>query len=500
MITPSLPLLKPAALRRSVCLLSTIACWASAGEPAAAPASAPKAAAPVSPWEVTAASGLGLASGNSENYTLSAQLLASYLADGNELYLGADYFYAEGAGVQTTNNLRLFSSYNRLLSDHWYLGGAAEYFMDDQAGLDYRISASPYLGHYLLKSDTVKLALEAGGGYLWEDQGGRRDYWVLRFGQRLEWKISERVTFWESVSYVPEAADFSNYFLMAEAGLKTRLSKRWALRTFVRNTYDATPAGGQEENDFSLIAGLSYALAGLPEEEAAPVRRSLKPAKVDPAAPAMGWTRTATVGFSTAQGNSDALLVTADLLAEYRSTENELLLHAGGAYGENDGLTTVENARGSAQYNRLFNERWYGALAGRYLYDSISQVDFRFNPRAALGYYLIRTDAVQLSVEAGPGYLWEEVGGVSDDYFTVEAMQKLAWKITDTISVGETLGYVANPENFDDFLLLATAFVDVAMSDRISFRTTVTNTFDNTPAAGAQRNDLLLSAGIAVRF
>lgn len=486
-------------LTRSLCLIAVcgLSPLGMAGETAP---KAPEPAPAISPWEVTAASGVGLATGNSENFNLSAQLLASYLEGPNELYLGADYFYAEGAGVQTTNNLRLFSTYNQLLSDRLYFGGAAEYFTDELADLDYRVSVMPQVGYYLLKSENVKLALEAGGGYLWENQESSRDYWVLRFGQRLEWKLSERVSLWESVSFVPEAADFNNHYILAEAGLKTRLSDRWALRTFVRNTYDATPAGGREENDLSVIAGLSYALAGLPAEEAAPVRRSLKPAKVDPAAPAMGWTRTAAVGFSTAQGNSEALLVTADLLAEHRSAEDELFLNANGAYGENSGVKNVENVRAGAQYNRFFNDSWYGAVATRFLYDSVSLVDYRLMPRAALGYYFVKTDAVQLSFEAGPGYIWEEVGGIAADYFTVEALQKLSWKVSDTISIGETLGYIGSPENFDDYLILATAFVDVAMSDRVSFRTSVTNTFDNTPAAGAQSNDLILSAGFAVKF
>lgn len=456
--------------------------------------------APSNPWEITAASGVGLASGNSDNLNLSAQLLASYVDGPNELYLGADYFYAESLGLQTTNNLRLFTTYNRLLSDRLYLGGAAEYFTDDSAELDYRISAMPYLGYYLLKSDKVKLALEAGGGYLWENQGVSQDYWVLRFGQRLEWKLSDRISFWESISFVPEATDFDNHYLMAEAGLKTRLSDRWALRTFVRNTYDATPAAGREENDLSLIAGLSYALGGLPAEDAAPVRRSLKPAKAALTPPAMGWMRTAAVGFSLAQGNSDALLATADFLADYRSEENEMFLSAGGAYGESSGIQDVENARAAAQYNRLFTERWYGALATRFLYDAISEVDYRITPRTALGYYFLRSDAVQLSLEAGPGYLWENVGGIDADYFTIEAVQKLTWKVTDTVSIGETIGWIGSPEDFNDYLILASAFVDVAISDRVSFRTAVTNTFDNTPAAGARSNDLILSAGIAVKF
>lgn len=481
-------------------LLTTTAL--SAGETApAAKAPTPVQTAPaISPWEVTAASGLGLTAGNSETLNISAQVLASYLQDNDELYLGADYFYAEGAGVQTTNNLRVFSTYNRLLSDRWYVGGMAEYFQDELADLDYRISAIPHLGYYLLKSDAVKLALEAGGGYLWEDQGVRRDYWTLRFGQRLEWQLSDRVSLWESVSFVPEAADFGNYYMLSEIGLKTRLSDRWALRTFARSTYDATPSGGREEHDLSVVAGLSYAMGGLPAEDAAPVRRSLKPAAAAPADPALGWSRTASIGFATAQGNSESLLVTADLASDYRGTENELFLHLGGAYGENAGETNAENARASAQYNRLFSERWYGAVATRLQYDSVALVDYRVAPRAALGYYFVRTDAVQLSFEAGPGYLWEEVGGLAADYFTVEALQKLSWKITDTISIGETLGYIGSPEDFNDYLILATAFVDVAMTDRVSFRASVTNTFDNTPAAGAKSNDLILTGGIAVKF
>jgi putative salt-induced outer membrane protein YdiY len=453
-----------------------------------------------SPWEVTAATGVGFASGNSDNLNLSAQLLASYLEGPNELYLGADYFYAESLGIQTMNNLRVFGTYNRLLTDRLYLGAAAEYFTDDSADLDYRISALPYLGVYLLKSDRVKLAIEAGGGYLWENQGTKDDYFALRFGQRLEMRLSDRVTLWESVSFVPQATDFDNHYLIAEAGLKTRLSDRWALRTFVRNTYDATPSAGREENDLSLIAGVSYSLGGLPPEDAAPVRRSLKPAKAAPVAPAMGWTRTAALGFALAQGNSETLLATADFLAEYRGADNEIFLGASGAYGESEGVQNVENARGAAQYNRLFSDHWYGAVATRFLYDSIAQVDYRISPRAALGYYLLRTDEVQLSLEAGPGYLWENVGGVKSDYLTIEALQKLTWKVNDTVSIGENIGWIGSTEDFNDYLILASAFVDVAVSDRVSFRTAVTNTFDNTPAAGAKRNDFILSAGVAVKF
>ena len=453
-----------------------------------------------SPWEVTAAGGVGVSSGNTDNLNLSAQLLASYLKGPNEFYLGADYFYAENLGVQTTDNLRVYSTFNHLLTDSLYIGSAADYFTDDSAGLDYRISAIPYLGYYLVKSDAVKLSVEGGLGYVWENQGVKDDYLVWRFGQRLEMRLSDRVTLWESVSFVPQASDFSNSYLIAEAGFRTRLSERWALRTFVRNVYDATPAVGREKNDLSLIAGVSYALGGLPPEEAAPVRRSLKPAKAAPAAAAKGWARTAGLGFALAQGNSETLLANVDALADYRGDANELFLAGGGAYGENGGVEAVKNVRAGAQYNRLLSEHWFVGAAGRYAHDAIAQVDYRLISRTAFGCYLIRNDSVQLSVEAGPGYLWEEVGGIQADYAIVEAVQRLTWKPTETISIGQNLSWIRSVEDSDDYLIQAAAFVDVALSDQLSFRTAVTNTFDNTPAAGSKRNDLMLSSGFAVKF
>jgi putative salt-induced outer membrane protein YdiY len=456
--------------------------------------------APASPWEVTAATGVGFATGNTDNLNLSAQLLASYFKGPHELYLGADYFYAENLGVQTTNNLRIYGTYNRLVTDLFYLGSAVDFFTDEPAALDYRLTAIPHLGYFFVKNDQVKLSVEAGLGYLWEDQGGRDDYLVWRLSQRLEMRLSDRVTLWESVSLVPRASDFSNSYVVAEAGVRTRLSDRWAFRTFVRNIYDSTPASGEVENDLSLIAGVSYALGGLPAEEAAPLRRSLKPAMAAPAPPALGWTRTAGLGFALSQGNSEALLASANVLADYRGKSNEVFLSAIGAYGENDGVETVKNVRLGTQYNRLLSDHWFVGLEGRFAHDAVALVDYRVMSRAALGCYLVRNDAIQLSFEAGPGYLWEEVGGIQSDYMTVEAVQKLNWKLSDTVSIGENIGWVGSTEDSEDYLIQATAFVDVAVSDRLSFRTTVTNTFDNTPAAGSERNDLILTAGVAVKF
>ncbi|RYG62781.1 DUF481 domain-containing protein, partial [bacterium] len=51
-----------------------------------------------------------------------------------------------------------------------------------------------------------------------------------------------------------------------------------------------------------------------------------------------------------------------------------------------------------------------------------------------------------------------------------------------------------------NYTLTASAALEVDMGANLSFRTAVSNIYDSTPATGLEENDLLLSAGIAVRF
>jgi hypothetical protein len=55
-------------------------------------------------------------------------------------------------------------------------------------------------------------------------------------------------------------------------------------------------------------------------------------------------------------------------------------------------------------------------------------------------------------------------------------------------------------EDWENFFLVAAAALDFDVTEDLSFRTSVNSIYDNTPAAGNKKNDLLLSAGVAVRF
>lgn len=210
-------------------------------------------------WVTTAAAGVTLSRGNTENDLYTANLLTSRKWKANEVDLGVDGQYGETSGTKTTGNARAFGQFNRLFSERLFGYLRVEAQHDSIADLDYRLILSPGLGYYLIKSTNTFLRLEAGPSYVFEKLGGTEDdYATLRLAERFEHKFNDRVKLWQSLEYLPEFGDFGNYILNGEIGIDAGLTAKLSLRTYVQNTYDSEPAPGRKENDLKLIAALAY--------------------------------------------------------------------------------------------------------------------------------------------------------------------------------------------------------------------------------------------------
>src|SRR5262245_60349941 len=70
--------------------------------------------------------------------------------------------------------------------------------------------------------------------------------------------------------------------------------------------------------------------------------------------PAPKWEKSAALGLTLTEGNSDTLLVTANLRAARKSGPHEISLGADGTYGENNDERNNQTLSGFGQYNRLF--------------------------------------------------------------------------------------------------------------------------------------------------
>ena len=137
---------------------------------------------------------------------------------------------------------------------------------DDIADVDYRVTFGPGLGTDLIRSDTTRLNVELGGAWVAEDVGGRAssDFWAWRAAEMFNIKLSKTATIRQSVTLVPEVGDFENFIVTAELGAESAMTERINLRIVLQDRFDNTPAEKDgvrlEENDISLITGLSVHL------------------------------------------------------------------------------------------------------------------------------------------------------------------------------------------------------------------------------------------------
>jgi putative salt-induced outer membrane protein len=416
-----------------------------------------------------------------------------------------NYNYNEVEDFTTGNALRLSLQLNRDITSRFYVGIVNSFTYDEIAALDYRYQIAAVLGYRVWTTDRSELTLEAGPGYTWERQAGLSDdYFTIRFAERFKYTISENSRFIQSLEYQPSASDFGRYTLVADAAITARIMGNLWWRTGVRDIYNSQPPFGLDQNDLQLTTGLSWGL-GDPEAKAAPAKKIRKKSDVTkpaaaPSRPEGVWKSSAAIGFSLAKGNSDNMLLSGDIATSMVSKPHEYALSLGGSYGEVNTARTVQNLHAGAQYNRLLTDRVYLGAALNFLTDDVADLDYRITPGLLLGYKVIDTDTVSLRLEAGPGYTWEKQGGVSNDYFTLIARERLEVALSDRAKAWQSVTAQFDVSDSKNYLLTSEVGVDFWLTESISVRTVASDIYDNQPAPGTKANDLRVTSGIAIAF
>jgi putative salt-induced outer membrane protein YdiY len=333
-----------------------------------------------------------------------------------------------------------------------------------------------------------------------ERNGTESDFATLRLAEKFEWKFSPTTRFWQSVSITPEVGDFGKYLLDFEAGIETRISSSWSLRTFVRHRIDSDPSPGKGRSDTALILGLAYELGGLPEPEESGGRRSLIPGEEGGGDDSKGWVSTAALGFSLNKGNSDSTGLNLACNTAFRSAEREFFFDLAQTLRENNGATSEDRTISRVHYNRFRDKRLYlGATVG-FLRDGQADIDYRITPGFLVGYALIKNGTTDLSFEAGPGYTLESRGGVDKSYASLIAAERFLHKFNDRLTLVQSIEVTSELADFGNHSFLASPGLDTKISDRLIWKTAATYTYESRPSAARVHHDTALTSAIALRF
>jgi putative salt-induced outer membrane protein YdiY len=233
-----------------------------------------------------------------------------------------------------------------------------------------------------------------------------------------------------------------------------------------------------------------------------------------------GWKTSAGLNFGLTSGNSENLIVQGDLKSSKKWAQNELYAGLDASYGETTtrsvnaagtalvetDTTNVNNFGGGLQYNYLLNERLYVGVKADYRHDEIADIDYRFALTANLGYYLVKQKDMELAVEAGPGYVFEKLGGLADDYATIRLGERFSWKFSPTARLFQDLEYLPRIDDFGSYLIQGQIGVEADLTAKMKVRVVLQDTFRSRPAPYAgtllfhEKNDLKILAGIGYTF
>jgi len=220
-----------------------------------------------------------------------------------------------------------------------------------------------------------------------------------------------------------------------------------------------------------------------------------------------GWSTAFSAGLSLTRGNSKNLLFNGSFLEEYNKDDNIFRLDIQGNYGENVkgtnaiAQTTVQNARGVAEYKRLVSKRDYGYANVALSHDQIAGIDYRGIAGPGVGRYFSKSDLLNLSAEMGVAYVCQRLSGEDgDNAIHLRLAQRFEMKLLATSKVWESIECLMAIDDSGNNLVNFEIGAEAAINARLNLRIVLQDQFNSRPVAGKKNNDVQLIAGVGYQL
>jgi len=152
------------------------------------------------------------------------------------------------------------------------------------------------------------------------------------------------------------------------------------------------------------------------------------------------WSGDMELGYLALDGNSDSQTLNAkfDVTNDIEPLRHNIHLEA--ANSSQDGQRTAEKYLLSSQLDYVVSDASYAFLFGSYEDDQFSGFDFQSTAASGYGYRLIKTGAMLLALEGGPGYrINEREEGPREEDLIVRLAQEYSWDFTETAGLEQSL-------------------------------------------------------------
>ena len=107
---------------------------------------------------------------------------------------------------------------------------------------------------------------------------------------------------------------------------------------------------------------------------------------------------------------------------------------------------------------------------------------------------------MDLSAEVGPAFIYENVAGDERGYFTLRVAERFNYKINDRARIWQSAEFLPQVDDWNNYIINAELGIESDLTEKLSLRSFVQDTYDNEPAPGRRSNDVKWVTAIAYKF
>jgi putative salt-induced outer membrane protein YdiY len=221
-----------------------------------------------------------------------------------------------------------------------------------------------------------------------------------------------------------------------------------------------------------------------------------------PEKPPVAWNGNITVSAKATDGNTNTDSVASSAEAIRRTEDDRLTFFGAWNYSEEEGDVSQRNANGRGKYDYFLSERLFAYGNGSVEGDEFQDLSQRATVGAGAGYQFLDDETTQYYEEVGVSYVDEDFhGGIVEEYASSRFSGKFDWEL-----VAKRVAFF----HFHEVFWSLEDQDDVLVDTRTGFRFTLIANFfasvqvnykwDNTPAAGKERDDTEYLLGLGYSF
>jgi putative salt-induced outer membrane protein len=199
------------------------------------------------------------------------------------------------------------------------------------------------------------------------------------------------------------------------------------------------------------------------------------------------WKGEGQIGASQSSGNTESVGLSAGIALARKGIDWTHKFRAQAAYQRTNGKTSVERYLGEVEPQYRINDRTFAFGLGRWEHDRILGYDTRWNLSGGLGYKVVDTKKMTLSLKGGPAFRQTDfVNGEEDTELTALAGLDFGWQISPTLRLTQVASTIIGETNGSTSSQTAlSAKLTGALSARIAYSAQI----DTSPPPGIESVD-----------